>query len=428
MENIIEPSLDFDFSKLSLAHPTALNGGAYFTKILYNKEPIYIQTHKSKTKQGIVKNGKKYYCDLVFDNSSEQTINWFEKLEERCQQLLFEKSNDWFEGTLDKNDIDNAFNSILKIYKSGKFYLLKTNIKNLQSGDAPAVKVYNENESVLSYNNINIDTEIISILEIQGIKFTTRSFQIEISLKQIMVLDNEPLFENCIIKATKNTNKISTTTSKTSDNNPLEEKDIIHENRNLVEIQNLVEDEKENVQHDTQLEEVFIPMMTTNNVVDKITEPDNLKNINSQIINISSEVDNILPSDRDVKLDTNVVKLDNNVVKLDSNVVKLDSNVDLNIDIEELPNSMEDDNLTELDIQTNIHSEEPLQLKKPNQIYLDLYREARSKAKIAKKNAILAYLEAKNIKKTFMIENINDSDSDFDDEIDEVSESELENL
>ena len=428
MENIIEPSLDFDFSKLSLAHPTALNGGAYFTKILYNKEPIYIQTHKSKTKQGIVKNGKKYYCDLVFDNSSEQTINWFEKLEERCQQLLFEKSNDWFEGTLDKNDIDNAFNSILKIYKSGKFYLLKTNIKNLQSGDAPAVKVYNENESVLSYNNINIDTEIISILEIQGIKFTTRSFQIEISLKQIMVLDNEPLFENCIIKATKNTNKISTTTSKTSDNNPLEEKDIIHENRNLVEIQNLVEDEKENVQHDTQLEEVFIPMMTTNNVVDKITEPDNLKNINSQIINISSEVDNILPSDRDVKLDTNVVKLDNNVVKLDSNVVKLDSNVDLNIDIEELPNSMEDDNLTELDIQTNIHSEEPLQLKKPNQIYLDLYREARSKAKIAKKNAILAYLEAKNIKKKFMIENINDSDSDFDDEIDEVSESELENL
>jgi hypothetical protein len=49
---------------------------------------------------------------------------------------------------------------------------------------------------------------------------------------------------------------------------------------------------------------------------------------------------------------------------------------------------------------------------------------------MAKKAAIIAYLEAKNIKKTYMLENLNgsDSDSDFDAEIDEVSESELENF
>ena len=64
-----------------------------------------------------------------------------------------------------------------------------------------------------------------------------------------------------------------------------------------------------------------------------------------------------------------------------------------------------------------------LQKKK---VYFELYVEARKKAKDAKKNAIMAYLEVKNIKKTYMIENINDSDSDFDAEIDEVSESELE--
>jgi rRNA-processing protein FCF1 len=67
-------------------------------------------------------------------------------------------------------------------------------------------------------------------------------------------------------------------------------------------------------------------------------------------------------------------------------------------------------------------------LKKPNQVYFELYKAARDKAKQAKKNAILAYLEAKNIKKTYMIENMNDSDSDFEAEIDEVSESELEGL
>ena len=71
---------------------------------------------------------------------------------------------------------------------------------------------------------------------------------------------------------------------------------------------------------------------------------------------------------------------------------------------------------------------ETIKLKKPNQVYFELYKEARQKAKMAKKNALLAYLEAKNIKKTYMIENLNDSDSDIDDEIDDVSESELEGL
>ena len=57
-----------------------------------------------------------------------------------------------------------------------------------------------------------------------------------------------------------------------------------------------------------------------------------------------------------------------------------------------------------------------------------MYKEARNKAKHAKKNAILAYLEAKNIKNTFMIDNLDGEESDFDEEIAEVSESELENL
>ena len=81
-----------------------------------------------------------------------------------------------------------------------------------------------------------------------------------------------------------------------------------------------------------------------------------------------------------------------------------------------------------MDLDLKLDTLEPLTLKKPNQVYFDLYKEARNKAKLAKKNAILAYLEAKNIKKTFMLDNLNDSDSDFDNEIDEISESELEGL
>ena len=57
-----------------------------------------------------------------------------------------------------------------------------------------------------------------------------------------------------------------------------------------------------------------------------------------------------------------------------------------------------------------------------------LYEKAKSKAKLAKKALIVAYLEAKKIKNTYMIENIDNSDSEFEAELDDVSESELDDL
>ena len=95
--------------------------------------------------------------------------------------------------------MESAFSPIMRIYKSGKFYLLRTNIKNTKDNQ-PILRIYDENENILTTTDINNETEIISILEIQGIKFTTRNFQLEIELKQMMVINNEPIFENCLIK------------------------------------------------------------------------------------------------------------------------------------------------------------------------------------------------------------------------------------
>ena len=206
MENIIEQNESFDFSKLSLAHPVGIQGGAYFTKIEHNNKPLYIQTSKSLTRQGFVKTGKKYYCDLMFDKNSETLIHWFENLEENCHKLIYEKKDAWFQGNLEESDIETAFNPLIRVYKSGKFYLLRTNVKNSKD-DIPAIKIYNEKEIPLGISDITSETNIISILDIQGIKFTSRNFQIEIELKQVMVLDDEPIFESCLIKTNKKNDK-----------------------------------------------------------------------------------------------------------------------------------------------------------------------------------------------------------------------------
>jgi hypothetical protein len=384
MENIIEPNETFDFTKVSLAHPSGIQGGAYFTKIEYNGKPLYIQTTKSLTRQGFVKTGKKYYCDIMFDKNAETLINWFENLEIRCQKLILEKKDVWFQNTLEESDIESAFNSIIRIYKSGKYYLVRTNIRNNHT-NTPAVKIYDEFEVPLSMSDITNETNIISILEIQGIKFTSRNFQIEIELKQVMVLNNEPIFDNCLIKKDK--------PSKTLGDLNVQEKIVTPNN-----LGDLLEENK--IETNTSLE-VFDDL-----IKDTDTETENLEEVKELELEPLDVIANTSASTSTSLDDTNLMS---------------------DITIEELVE--EDDNeLKEIKVDLNLDNLETVQLKKPNQVYFELYKEARNKAKTAKKNAILAYLEAKNIKKTYMLENLNDSDSDFDAEIDEVSESELENL
>ena len=121
MENIIQPDDYFDFSKMTLAHPYNVRANEYFTKIEYGGKPLYIQTTKSLTRQGFLKTGKKYYCDLMFDKTSGSLINWFENLEEKCQKLIYEKKDSWFQNSLEENDIESAFNSIIRVYNSRLF-------------------------------------------------------------------------------------------------------------------------------------------------------------------------------------------------------------------------------------------------------------------------------------------------------------------
>ena len=105
----------------------------------------------------------------------------------------------------------------------------------------------------------------------------------------------------------------------------------------------------------------------------------------------------------------------------------LDIKEEVVVPLEIVENDNNPEELKEFDLSLENYLEESFHLKKPNQVYFELYKEARNKAKIAKKNALIAYLEAKNIKKTYMLENLNDSDSDseIDDEIEDVDESDL---
>ena len=333
----------------------------------------------------------------MFDNNSEILINWFENLEEKCQKLIFDKSESWFQNPLEISDIESAFNSIIKVYKSGKYYLVRTNVKQT------VIKIYNENEIPLNMEDIQNETNIISILEIQGIKFTARNFQFEIELKQVMVLNTEKIFDNCLIKTNTN-KKVSVLTN-----------DIALEKR-------------ENNTNDYQDGSFSVEKPISKIVFQETTQSDNKIDTND-LPNIS--VNSLQPLDITKEVTKKNIENDedlyeNDISEKENDISEKEQNI-LNIEMEELNNSEFEDinDLKEIDLDLNLESNlEAITLKKPNQVYFELYKEARNKAKQAKKSAILAYLEAKNIKKTYMLENLSDSDSDSDFDFENISESE----
>jgi hypothetical protein len=403
MDTIFEPNENFNFENITLGQPNAIQGGAYFTRILYNNKSLYIQSPKCVSKQGIIKSGKKIYIDLLFNNNDESIVQWFINLENTCQKRIFDKSNEWFQNPLELSDIESAFTSPIKVYKSCKYYILKSNIKTNYLNGNPMIKIFNENEDNINAEDINSETNFISILEIQGIKFTTRNFQIEVEVKQIMTMNIDVIFENCLIK-------------KNTENNFIQELKNVKQQESGEKINE--EDYKIKKQLENQDEKTV--EKSTNNEL-SFHEDDNINEnrdyISNCILNdiiensnnndtlgiVGNIIDNNIHSDK-------IELLNNETNNSESDILESD-NKDLNeiiLDIEELL----PENLNTLEIPT-------IKLKKPNEVYYDLFKKAKIKAKEAKKLAIQSYLEAKKIKEIYLLEDVDLSDEDYEDNEDD---------
>jgi hypothetical protein len=93
----------------------------------------------------------------------------------------------------------------------------------------------------------------------------------------------------------------------------------------------------------------------------------------------------------------------------ESNVeVEMNENITINTDSYNVETNMGLEEFTiDLDSLTD---QENVVIKKSNDVYYEMYREACRKAKIARDLALSSYLEAKRIKNTYMLEDLTDSD------------------
>ena len=403
----------FEFDKLALASPNGIvGGGSYLAKYVYkgNKGPLYIQTTKTKSKDGIVVAGKKAHIDIVLSNDDTDFVDWIDNLVKYSIDLLFEKKNMWFTEELDKNTIQDSFHLPIRTYKKGQ-YLLRVNLElnKLTSHIQPFIcKVFDENRHSASIDYIKPENQFISIIEFQGIKFTNRNFQIELLLRQVLVTPDLPLLDTCIIS----TETPPKTFTNQYENDSMKKEITVDMTEITKNAEYLGEDVNPVLQVVPQDERTLCDAILDQESHTSLTHPNGVTNSNVMNKNEIYEdaANNTIKHFELTEVDFDFKNI-SDTIDVEQPSFHIESNKDNNTGNTYSASivSGSNDNNSKQHIRSN-----QLTLKKHKEILYQMYKTAKRKAQEAKKLAIRAYLEAKEIKASYMLDNLEDSDTDGD--------------
>ena len=430
-------------SKLKLHSPIPIQGGSYLAKLTLNDNPILFQMPKCSTKKGIVSSGKRFYCDLLFKYDDSSVIDFIENLETCVRDKVLEKNELWFQDPPSLEDIEYNWNESIKQTKQN-FYLRTYigNTKNIKS----TISVYNSNQEQISMDGITSSSNIITIVEVTGLKFSSNSFHMNYCLRQVMVLEEKPIFNKCLINFTKKPKSLE------KDNKNKQNKEI-QDNFDTVDLEktplqeeietNQLEKSQKNKEENIDLGEMSevdteskhsdddleILTVSTNNLIEEDLEKSHKQEKSETQENSDTQSDTSqknkegntdlgeIPEDDKKHLEHTFKK--ENEIKNENESKDENNNEELqltiNTDKQEFEDKKEKSNdleIKEVELEMPVE-DETFQLKKPDTVYLDIYNKALQKAKDAKIRAIQAYLELKEIKNKYMIQEVDEDEENF---------------
>ena len=403
-EQIYDPNETFPFQDLEILTPKSVLGGNHFSRFHLHDSPIFIQLPKCSTKAGVQTSGshaKKAFCDLQFTPDHEQFLRWMEQLIERIQDILVEHRKEWFETEMDREEIEETFQNPLKPYKSGKMYLMRANV-SIKMGKI-ILPVFNEEEKQVEVDYLKGGSSILGILEIQGLKYSSKCLQLEMEMKQVLCLPSLALFDKCLLRGVGagggvNVKDNSVASVVNGNAKPNLEKPPETETEPVM----VVETEPMVVETEPMMVAMTKPMMVA------MTKP-------MVLVEKDLEDSEKLPEVLDVS-EPEFVETVAQELAIESAEEPLTESAEepLTESVEEPP-SEEPQDFQTVDLCLDTMSLEPMtnmQLKNGKEIYYKMYREARQKAKLARDLAISSYLESKHIKNIYVLEDLSDDEEE----------------
>lgn len=411
---------------IKLHSPIPIQGGSYLAKITLHDNPILFQMPKCSTKRGMVTSGKRWYCDLLFNYDNSNVMEFIESIETIVRDKILDKNELWFQDPPSLEDIEYNWNESIKQTKQN-FYL-RTFIGKKKNTKLNTVTVYNSDQEKINIDSISPTSNIITIVEVTGLKFSGSSFHINYCLRQIMVLEEKkPIFNKCLINFTKSksqnndseedNNEETDNEKETADNGENEllgDRDIDHTKttQSFAEDDLVMPEFSNNAEH---LEKIEPFSLDESSKSENKGETQKTAGSEQQAPSIPFEKTNIstVLSIHDENEDGNTHDEDKDLEILAPSSKEPKGLEDFNIKetVASVPSDTKHLEIREIELAIP-EEEELFQLKKPDAVYLDMYKQALQKAKEAKIKAIQAYLELKEIKNRYMIQEVDEDDDD----------------
>ena len=420
MSNLIyDLNKDLDLSIINLGNPSLINNNNYFSKISQGpmNKNFYIQLPKCLTKQGFVKNSTKNYCELNFQMCENNVIKFFENLEKLCIEKIHSNKELWFyeSENINKDDIEDLMTTVLKPYKHGKNFLIKTHIK------LDKFNIYDENENIIPLDEYNNSHEFIPLVNINGIKFSSKNFTIELILSQIMVVYPADEFEKQILIKFDKKNEHSNIIKNVIEEKKVEKEDVEEKKVEKEDVEEKKVKEKKVEKEDVEEEDVEVNKVEEKKVEEKKVEEEDVeeKKVEKEDVEEKKVKEKKVEEEDVEEKKVKEKKVEEEEVEKEDvekkNVAEEDvekKNVAeftylINSDLEKV-----DFDVKEIDENKN----SSITLKSHEEIYLEIYKKAKQKAKDIRKNAIDAFLEAKNIKNKYRLDELDLSSDSSDDE------------
>jgi len=386
-----QANVKFDFSGLQLSRPApttsvSIPGGGvtYMAPLSLRNAPFYVQLPKAGSKQGVTSTKGGKALDLVYAKQSHPFVkDWFEDLQFAMCTAIHEQSNLWFDQELSQDDIEEMMRPTTRSFNSGQNISITTHIYTT-SGPNKCM-VYNEQRLGVDLDNIDKQDLFIPLVWIEGVRFNSKQFEVQIVLIQVMLTDMaKPVNTSFLIDAKESAPDTvpvpEPEAEQQPEQQPTQAPKLQADQANAVVV---TEPEPEDVavQDMSSIEETVTSVFTDNTVADK-----------AEVI---EQVDTDIKTDINTRTNTLTSTATNEVAELD---------------------------FSELDLAAT----ETVSLRKHNEVYYDIYKKALTKAKELRRLAVDAYLEARNIQLKYMLDEIEDSDDEDSDGDGDGSEEEEE--
>lgn len=441
---------NIDKVALGKPSPASSSGGRqlankYVTPISFDGKPLAIQLPLCTTKNGVINNATKTYTDLVFVNEDKDTSSLVTRLiytlENTFCKLLYENRVTLFASpNLTMDDFEEMLTTSVRLNRQGDV-MLRTTIETLRktlTGLKTKCDIYTDLGESLTLADIKEGTSIVPLITIKELAFSTTSFNMVVVMTECLVMSKQVEEETNITSGKRrivfNDNVTSDafimpTKQKNNDDNKdmkkVEETEPVS-NSESVTLTITDNDAKQSRNEDVmdELSEVDITLEGDDGSNSIVTDDgdegdDEEKNNTNTLQEYNISIDDALNNtnndhsnvNKDEEFDIHEDNNDKEANSINDTANERNEGNEVNDTNEVSDYDYDYDGLYEVK-SLNIEDEGEITLKRPDEVYREIYRVAITKAKKLRKIALQAYMDAKKIKARFLVDTLEDSDDE----------------